>query len=167
MKLLICILIEIAAAAGGILIGLKVDNYTDARKEKDESLKTLGYIKGFVAEIYKIVTNDDSLSNVQKMVYVLSEYKCHWDALLTGEHLAFRTINDEVLDEYSKGELYFELNYIFSFWEQNKNHWVAGTPKTYDTFTSDGCATAVFLAQVTLWKTRLEKMHQALIKTLW
>ncbi|MDR2971977.1 MAG: hypothetical protein LBU83_08625 [Bacteroidales bacterium] len=167
MNIPFAIFIQVVAVAGGIIIGLKIDNFMNAKKEKDESLKTLGYIKYFVEEISKIVHNDTTITEEKKKIFVLSEYKCHWEALLTGENLAFRAINDEELDGYKKGELYFELNYLFSFWEQNRAYWAPHCTKIFQEYMTSGQVGTDFKVQINLWEKKLEKLHKALQKTFW
>lgn len=167
MNIPFSILFQVGATAGGILIGFKIGEYSKFKDETKESEKIIIYIKKFLNRITEIVIvkndgqlDDGQLPEYKNYICILGEYQYHWKALLTAEKLAFRTINDITnFKGFASDKLYFELNYIFNFWEQNKVYWSDAGTKYYKDFTTDRVADTSFLAQVELWEKRLKTIN--------
>lgn len=161
MNIPFSILLQVGATAGGILIGFRIGEYSKSKDETKESEKIIDYIERFLSKITGIVKDNGQLKEDENKIYILGEYRYHWKALLIAEKLAFRTLNDIKSTEGFDGDkLYFELNYIFNFWEQNKAHWSNAGTKSYNDFMTDTMADNSFLEQVESWEKRLIEMNK-------
>lgn len=146
MNIPFSIIIDIFSSTGGILLGLKIDRYSSEKNEEENIEKMWTSIKKMVSRFASDIET--------QTLFVLSNYKIHWDALLRSDSLSVHTLQND--------EKYFDLSDLFYYLDFHRNFWKESADKTYFEIVNDFTINKSFRAGLEQWKEKVDRMNKSL-----